>query len=104
MVNQGNIISINITFKNMDASEALKKYATEKLTNCLRKFVRKNTEANVILHVEKHRQIAEITFLNDGTNIKNTEESEDMYKSIDTLVDSLTNQLRRQKERATKHN
>ena len=56
-----------------------------------------------ILQVEKIRQIAEITFNNDGINFKNREESDDMYKSIDMLVDSLTNQLRRHKEKITKH-
>jgi len=104
MVNQSTIISMNITFRNMDGSEALKSYAREKLENCLRKFVRKNTEANVVLQVEKHRQIAEITFLTDGASFKNSEESEDMYKSIDALVNSLNNQLRRHKDKLTKHN
>lgn len=104
MANQSTIIAMNVTFRNMEGSEALKNYAKEKIENCLRKFVRKNTEANVVLLVEKHRQIAEVSFLADGVNFKNSEESEDMYKSIDTLVDSLTNQLRRHKDKLTKHN
>ena len=104
MVNRSNIISMNITFKNMEATDALRNYASEKLTNCLRKFARKNIEASVVLHVEKHRQIAEITFLADGVNFKDSEESDDMYKSIDNLVDSLTNQLRKHKEKLTSHN
>ena len=99
MPDNSKIVSINVTFRNTDASQALKNYAIEKFTSCLKKFVRQDTEARVILQVEKIRQIAEITFNNDGINFKNKEESDDMYKSIDMLVDSLTNQLRRHKEK-----
>ncbi|MGI6524378.1 MAG: ribosome hibernation-promoting factor, HPF/YfiA family [Bdellovibrionota bacterium] len=104
MVNDANIISMNVTFRNMDVSDALRNYAEEKLEGCLRKFIRKNTEVNIILLVEKHRQIAEISFASDGVSFKNSEESDDMYKSIDKLVDSLTNQLRRHKEKLIKRN
>ena len=103
MPDNSKIISINIAFRNTEATDALKKYASEKLTSCLKKFVRQDIEAQVILLVEKKRQIAEITFNNDGASFKNREESDDMYKSIDMLVDSLTNQLRRHKEKITKH-
>jgi len=103
MVNDANIISINLTFRNTDATDALRSYAEDKLEACLRKFIKKNTEVNVVLSVEKHRQIAEISFTSDGASFKNSEESEDMYKSIDALVDTLTNQLRRHKEKLIKH-
>jgi putative sigma-54 modulation protein len=103
MPENSKIITANITFRNMDATAALKNYASEKITNCLRKFARQDLEVSVVLQVEKKRQIAEVTFNYDGTNFIDSEESDDMYKSIDTLVDSLTSQLRRHKEKATKH-
>lgn len=102
MTDQQRIVNVNITFKNTDATDALKNYATDKITGCLHKFLHQDTEVYVVLRVEKKRQIAEITLNCFGTNIKNSEESDDLYKSIDLLVDSLTNQLRRQKERLTK--
>lgn len=96
-------ININVTFKNTDSTEALKTYATEKMSNCLKKFVHRNTDANVILKVEKTRQIAEVTFHTDGHDFFAKEESVDLYASIDALVDSLTHQLRKHKERLTQH-
>ncbi len=104
MTNETNIISINLTFKNTNATDALRSYAEEKIEACLRKFIKKNTEVNLVLSVEKHRQIADIDFSADGGSFKNSAESDDMYKSIDALVDSLTNQLRKHKEKQTKHN
>ena len=103
MTENSRIISTNVTFKNMEATEALKTYAEEKVSNCLRKFARQDLEVNVVLRVEKIRQIAEVTFNYDGTMFNNSEESDDMYKSIDKLIDALTNQLRKHKERVTKH-
>lgn len=103
MTEGSRIISANVTFRNMDASESLKNYAIEKVRNCLRKFARQDLEVNLVLRVEKIRQIAEVTFNYDGAVFNNREESDDMYKSVDNLIDSLTNQLRKHKDRATSH-
>lgn len=98
------IIHLNTTFRNTEATDALRNYAEEKVTNCLKKFVQKDIEAHIILKVEKKRQIVEITFNTWGESFKNTEESDDMYKSVDQLVDSLSNQLRKFKQKKIKHN
>lgn len=97
------LVHLAITFKNTDATEAIRAYADEKLGNCLKKFVHKDTEAHIILRVEKTRHIAEITFRSDGHDFVGKEESHDLYASIDLLVDSLTQQLRKHKEKTTQH-
>jgi putative sigma-54 modulation protein len=97
------LINVKITFRNTDATEALKRYATQKLTNCLKKLVHQDTDVDVVLSVEKSRQIAEISLYADGTHFKGREVQEDLYAAIDTLADSLANQLRKHKERLTKH-
>ena len=103
MTDSNRLYNIHITFRNTDATEALKNYATEKIKHCLQKFVRQDTEAHVILKVEKNRQIAEVSFHADGNDVFVTEECADMYASIDKLIDSLSTQLRKHKERLTKH-
>ncbi|MCO6430758.1 MAG: ribosome-associated translation inhibitor RaiA [Deltaproteobacteria bacterium] len=97
------IVNVHITFRNTEATEALKGYATEKITNTLKKFVHHDTEAHVVLKVEKNRQIAEVSFRSDGADFHAKEESSDLYSSIDTLVDSLTQQLRKHKDKITDH-
>ena len=96
-------INVNITFKNTEATDALRTYAEEKIRHCLHKFVHHPTDAHLVLSVERHRQIAEISFHGDGANFKGEEESSDLYASIDALVDSLSIQLRKHKEKLTKH-
>ena len=96
-------INVHVTFKNTDATEALRTYATDKMSHCLKKFVHSDTEAHVVLKVEKLRQIAEISFHTDGKDFAGKEESPDLYASIDALSDSLTQQLRKHKEKVTSH-
>lgn len=103
MADNSKIVKVNITFRNTDATDALKSYATDKLSHCLHKFVHQNTEAHVVLKVEKNSQIAEVTFHADGADFHAKETSGDLYASIDALVDTLTQQLRKNKEKLTKH-
>ncbi|MCB0310919.1 MAG: ribosome-associated translation inhibitor RaiA [Bdellovibrionales bacterium] len=96
-------VSIHITFRNTEGTDPLKTYANEKVTNCLQKFVHHDTDAHVVLSVEKNRQIAEISFHADGQDFQGKEETEDLYASIDAVVHSITRQLRKHKEKITSH-
>jgi putative sigma-54 modulation protein len=96
-------VHVNIAFLNLDSSEALKQYATDKVSNCVRKFAHQDTEAHVVLKVEKTRQIAELSMHLYGHDFVVKEESQNLYASIDMLADSLTTQLRKQKEKVTSH-
>ena len=103
MTDKSDLVRCNITFRNTDATEPLKAYATDKLCHCLQKFVRKNTEAHVVLKVEKNRQIAEISFHTEGHDFHVSEQSDSLYSSIDAVVSSLSQQLRKHKEKTTSH-
>ena len=96
-------VHVNIAFLNLEASDALKQYATEKVTHCVKKFAHQDTEAHVVLKVEKARQIAEISMHLSGADFIVKEESENLYASIDMLTDALSQQLRKHKDKATRH-
>ncbi len=101
MSNTDRIVHVNLTFRNTEATEALKTYATEKVSHCVQKFVHQDIEAHVVLLVEKNRQIAEVTFNADGVTFNGKEERADLYSAIDALVDTMSHQLRRHKEKLT---
>ena len=103
MTHQEHDIKVNITFRNTDSTEALKTYASDKITHCLKKYVHHDTEAHVVLKVEKNRQMAEVTFRTDGADFIAKEETSDLYTAIDLLIDSLTHQLRKHKDKITTH-
>jgi len=88
----------SVTFKNLDPSEHLKSYVTEKL-NRFDKLLDNPAEAGVVLIVEKHRHIAEVNITGDRMSINGKEETGDMYSAIDMVLDKLEKQLKRGKEK-----
>ena len=88
----------SVTFKNLDPSEHLKAYVSEKLDR-FDKFLDNPAEANVVLTVEKFRHIAEINIAGDKLNINGKEETIDMYSAIDMTLDKLEKQIKKSKEK-----
>lgn len=103
MSNKQEHLSMTTTFRNVESSEPIKAYAEEKLSKPLIKFIHQDTTAHIVLKVEKHSHIAEVTFNWRGKEVSAKVESDDMYKAIDLLVDSVTQQLRKLKEKLTEH-
>jgi putative sigma-54 modulation protein len=94
---------ISVTFRHMDHNDALKEYATEKLGK-IKKYLYSPGEASVVLSVEKHRNIAEITISADKTTLMGKEVTDDMYSAIDMVINKIEKQARRHKEKLTDHN
>jgi putative sigma-54 modulation protein len=86
----------------MEPSEALKSYAEEKLER-VKKYIDEPIVAQVYLTVEKIRHIVEITINAKGITIKASEATNDMYASVDAVIDKIERQLRRYKERLKAH-
>lgn len=92
----------SVTFKRLDPSDALKSYVQKKVDR-FDKMLESPGEANVVLSVEKIRHIAEITLTCDRLKIHAKEESENMYSSIDTLMDKIAAQIKKNKEKVRRH-
>ena len=88
----------SVTFKNLDPSEHLKAYVSDKLDR-FDKFLDNPAEANVVLAVEKFRHIAEINIAGDKLKINGKEETIDMYSAIDMTLDKLEKQIKKSKEK-----
>ena len=86
----------SVTFKNIDPSDHIKSYVSEKL-NRFDKYLYNPAEANVVLSVEKFRHIAEINIVGDRLSINGKEETEDMYSAIDITLDKLEKQIKKNK-------
>ena len=72
----------SVSFRNLEPSEHLKAYVSDKL-NRFDKLLDNPAEAGVVLTVEKHRHIAEISITGDRLTINGKEETGDMYSAID---------------------
>jgi len=95
-------MQINLTGHHLDITDSLRSYVQEKFERIARHFEHINN-VHVILQVEKVRQIAEAKLNVNGGEIFANSESEDMYASIDTLVDKLDRQVIKHKEKMTRH-
>jgi ribosome hibernation promoting factor len=89
---------INVTFRHVDPSQALKDYVVEKLGK-VQKVVEKSFDANVTLSVEKYRHIAEVFLSAPGITIKAFESTEDLYSAIDLVCDKVERQLKKYREK-----
>jgi putative sigma-54 modulation protein len=86
-------MNITITFRHMDSSSAVKAYAGEKVSK-LQKFLRQPMTAKVTLSVDKLWHVAEARISSGGQHLEAREKTEDMYASIDKMIDKLERQIR----------
>jgi len=86
-------MNISITFRQMDATEAVKGYATEKVAK-LQKFLRQPLHGTVTLSCQKTIHLVEVDVHAGGDHFHAHESSEDMYASIDKVIDKLERQIR----------
>jgi putative sigma-54 modulation protein len=89
-------MDVVFNFKNFEASDHLKQYAQTRFEK-LDKYLRnpETAQVQINLEVEKFRQIAEVILHADENKISAQEETEDMYSTIDLVLDKIESQLRK---------
>ena len=92
-------MKVSVTFRHTEPTDALKRYAEEKIHR-LGKYFSQPLDAHVVLSVEsKERQSAEVELHAHGTMIHGKEQTEDLYSAIDLVTDNLKRQVRKQKDK-----
>ncbi|MEB2311967.1 MAG: ribosome-associated translation inhibitor RaiA [Sorangiineae bacterium] len=86
-------MNISVTFRQMEPSEAIKAYAREKVSR-LQKFLREPMTAKITLSLDKLVHQAETRISSGSARLDARESSDDMYASIDKMVDKLERQIR----------
>lgn len=92
------------SFRHMDSSSALMYYFEQKLSSGLEPLIQTSSPINVTFIVEngQHKVHVELHARNHAL-IEVTEVSEEMHKTIDMVVDTLSKTLTRQKSKQTHH-
>src|SRR3989442_3871119 len=94
---------VNITFRNMFATDVMRNNVTDKLSKVVDKYLDKVTEAHVTLSLERYLHHADINLHAGHFHVRGKEKSEDMYASIDMAIDKIERQLKKHKERLKNH-
>lgn len=92
---------ISINGKNIEVSDYLRDLVTKKVSK-LDKYFPEDTEAHVLLAVERNRHIVEVTIPYSGGIIRGEEVSGDMYASIDTVLAKVEKQITRHRTKLEK--
>jgi len=96
-------MQINVTFRHVDPTPALRSHAEEKLERMVKKYLRRPVDAHVILSVTKERHAAEITLQADHVTMFAKEETTDLYAAIDLAVSKLEHQAQKLRAKRKEH-
>ncbi len=97
-------MKIQVRGKNIPVTDALREY-TEKRVKKLNRFLDGFREAQVVLSVQRDNHTVEVTtFIDSGMILRGEETTDDMYASVDLVVDKLEKQIERYKGRLIKRN
>ena len=94
-------MQVNITFRHLEPTDALKTHVRDRVAH-VGKYIDRPSEAHAVLHVENLDHHAEITVKAGRFLLRGTGRSQDMYASIDVVVDKIERQIRSGKEVARK--
>ena len=90
-------VPVKVTGRHISITEAIKNYSVSKVENLHLDYPR-IIEAHVILDVQKHRHFAEVVLhCNNHITIEASEETDDMYASIDGVISKIARQMRKYK-------
>jgi putative sigma-54 modulation protein len=94
-------MQLTIKGKNVEITDWLHQYVEKKIGK-LDRYLPTITEARVELSVEKaksaqDRQVAQVTLRSNGTILRAEERSDDMFASIDAVLDKMYRQIARYK-------
>lgn len=96
-------MKMTISGKNMAVTDALRDVIEKKMSK-LDKYFYKDVPVDITLSVEKNRQIIEVTIPFSGAIIRAEESTDDMYQSIDKVIDVVERQVRKHKTKLQKKN
>ncbi len=96
------MMQISVTFRNTEEEGWQREYVEDRMKK-LNKYMDAPADVHVVLTVEKFRNVAEISVMNNGLNLIGKEESKDMHLAIDNAIEKIEKQLKKHKEKIREH-
>lgn len=94
-------MKLSFTFRGMESSPAVESFVRAKLSR-LERFADGPISADIVCHSNKRVRHAEITVRLRGQRLSATDQSENLYASIDRVVDKLGRRARVTKDQRVK--
>jgi len=90
-------MQVNITFRQVEVNQPIKDYVRQKVSK-VKKYVPEPVTASVVFSTERFLHLCDVTIFSQGKTYKGTESSEDMFSSVDKVMDKIERQLRRKRK------
>jgi putative sigma-54 modulation protein len=91
-------MQISMSFRHMEPTDAMKELVEDKVSR-VKKYIQGPVEANVVMSVERYLQACDVTIIAGGDTFKGREETDDMYTSVDKVMDKIERQIEKTKGR-----
>ncbi|MFO8070950.1 MAG: ribosome-associated translation inhibitor RaiA [Polyangia bacterium] len=91
-------MQISMSFRHMEPTDAMKELVEDKVSR-VKKYIQGPVEANVVMSVERYLQACDVTIIAGSDTFKGREETDDMYTSIDKVMDKIERQIEKTKGR-----
>ncbi len=95
-------MQIHYTGKNLEVTPALKEITQEKFNRLIHRHKNIKT-VYIVFQVENLTHHAEVTVHLDGVDFHASAKADDMYQAVDLLIDKLSSQLIKHKDRTKDH-
>ncbi len=92
-------MKIAIRGKNIKLTDALQAYVNDKVNKIGKYFDRAEIDVQVSLEVKREKHIVEVTAYVNGLILRGEEATDDMYASIDGVIEKIERQIRKYKTR-----
>ena len=96
------MIKPQLTGHHVEITEALREFTEKKLTH-LQAHTIAITHIHIVFTIDKLNHIAEGQIAVPGQTLQAKAEDENMYNAVDSLIDKLSRQLIKYKEKHTSH-
>lgn len=94
-------MQVLITGRHVEITAALRRYIESRMKR-LERYEPKMGDVQVILGVEKYRHTAEANLTLNGVAVQAKASTKEMYASIDELLDKITRQVNKRKEKLSR--
>lgn len=93
---------VKIAGRHVEVGDSLREHCETKV-NDLNKYFDQMTDANISFHKDNHKHRADVTINANGLTLHAQGEGADFYPAIDDATLKITKQLKKYKERISKH-
>ncbi len=91
-------MQVNITFRHLESTDALKTHVREKVAH-IQRYIDRPSDAHVVLYVQSLEHHADINLKAGPFLLRGRARSGDMYASIDAAAEKIERQLKKHKEK-----